>query len=379
MKRINHIIMLLAGIVAMLTVTSCSRQDYSNSIPATATAVLDMNAMELTGKDSPFQSLLLPFVSEDSKELKGIDMTKDIYAFETPDGMLGVTAPVIDDYDLNDFLSRLKNLGAVKELKEIDDITYCVISGRWVLGFDESRILIMGPVMDSETEQEKMVHRMNGMLEQTEEESVKTTELWKRLQEMKAPVNLVAQASALPEQMVSACTIGTPKGTDPADVMLQAELKYEDGTLYMDGKTCSFNPNVQQSIEQAQKVYRPMTMEWEKMMKDTTFIGIFMNVIGDEYMPYLSANKSISTMLLGSSAYDKIKNNNGNIAILLTPKQGMGIVEGLDARVINMPKGEKESGEKLVVTLNLSSLSGTLADAVVPYMGKIKRIVYRMR
>lgn len=373
-KKITiYILFVIASCLA-----SCSRRDYVNTIPANSTALISVNAIEFVNGNTPFTTLLAPFASEDRKELKGIDLTKDIYLFETADGTLGLCAPVGDDYELSEFLKRMKGLGAVKPLTEKDDVDFYLISESCILAHSDGAMLAMGPVTGQEA-QDKLIKRMLRYFAQDEETSIRKSMIWEHMQELSSTMRMVAQASALPEQMVASFTIGSPKGTDPADVLVEAELSFDDGTLYLDGSTCSYNPNIKQSLQKASQVYKPLTINWEKMMNDTTLVGVFMNVNGEEFMPHLQTNKALNTMLLGTNAYDRIKNNHGDLAILLTPKEGNSLEESFTTRVINLVSSCAPRNDKLVVAINLKALNGTVAKTISPFLGRINRIIYRLK
>ena len=69
---------------------------------------------------------------------------------------------------------------------------------------------------------------------------------------------LVAQAQALPEKMVAPFTIGAPKDADASQVLIAAQIDMKDGCLLIDGQTFSFNKQINQTLQEANKVYRPI-------------------------------------------------------------------------------------------------------------------------
>lgn len=370
MKKFYTLFILIAFL------TSCSKHNYVSVIPSNSTALVAMNAMDFVGEKSPFSTILAPFVDNEQKELKGIDLTQDIYLFEAGDGSFGFCAPLADSYDLDDFLKRLRNLGGVSEFTERDGATYCVVQKSWVLGFDNDVILMMGPVTGVEAEQQ-MIKRMARLMEQNEEDNITTKSIWTHINEIKAPIRFVAQATALPDQMLATVTLGAPKGTSPSDVLLEASMEYKDNTLFLNGATCSFNENVKQSLKKSLEMYRPLTFNWEKEMKDSTLIGVFMNVEGEKFMPYLQANKPLNTLLLGSEAYDRIRNNNGNLSLLVSPSGQIATNGNFNAKVRNLPKGTTKTDDRLVVVLNVEALTKEIGE--IPFINKIKRIIYRVK
>ena len=358
--------------------TSCSKQDYTNSIPANSTALIAVNAADFVGEQSPFSSLLMPFVDNDKKELKGIDLTKDIYLFAAGDGQLGLCAPISNDNELHDFMKRLYNLGVITNHTEKDDKNFYTFNNQWVIGYNDNTMLIMGPVTGADAEM-RLARRLEKLMDKDEAQSIKNTMLWQHLEEKNSHIRMVAQASTLPEQMAATITIGAPKGTDPADVLLEADMEYNDGTLMLTGNTCSYNPNIKQSMKKAQALYRPITIDWQKMMTDTTLIGVFMNVDGKRLIPQLQDNRTLGTMLMGTEAYDQIRNTDGNLAILLSPnKETEENSSVFTAQIHNLPNEKNDKGERLVVAVNMEALNGTIAKTITPLLGKVKRIIYNL-
>lgn len=374
-------ILLYCLILFSFVITSCSKRDYTNVVPSNSTAVIVVNAMDFVSNKSPFATYFAPFLNDDQKELKGIDLTKSFYLFETVDGFFGLCAPMADAYEFGNFLKRMQGIGGVKQFVEKGDETFCIVGKTCVIGYNDDVMLAMGPVTGSD-EQRKMMRRMANMMNQDESEGIKNSTLWKHLEEIKTPVKMIAQANALPEQMTAMMMIGAPKGTSSSDVLIEADLKYEDNTLYLNGNACSYLPNVKQSIQKSSSCYKPLTINWQKMMNDSTLIGLFTNVNGEDFMPYIQQNKTLNAMLLCTSAYDRIRKNKGNIAMLLSVKDVVSLEmseESVSYKILNLPSGNEHTDERFVVAINLLALKGPIATAISPFLGNIKRIVYTIK
>lgn len=374
MKRVFYILLLIASII----LSSCSKHDYTNAIPSNSTAIIAINAADFTSEKSPFASLLAPFVDKDTKQLKGVDLTRDIFLFSSSDGNLGACAPIVDDDNLADFVSRLENIGVLKNAKEQDGKQFYTFKDQWVMGYDDGCLLIMGPVTGAEAEA-KLIRRMTKLMDRDDETSVKNSTIWQHLEEQKSNIRMVAQASALPEQLALIVTLGAPKGTDPDDVLLEAALEYNNGVLALNGRTCSYNQNIAQSMKQSQTVYRPITIDWQNSMTDSIVAGVFMNVKGTDIMPYIQHNKSLNSMLMSSDAYEKIRTNDGNISITMKPKKGGKDEESYNVSVTSPTPSLQKGNEKLVVAVNVNTLAGPMAQSIAPFLGKIKMIVYKLK
>lgn len=372
----KHILIIIS--ILVIGLTSCSKRDYVNAIPANSTALVSVSAEDFVGEQSPFASLLMPFVDNDTKRMKGIDLTREIYLFASGDGNLGACAPVADGGELADFIERLQNLDILKNHTEQDGKDFYTINGQWVLGHDDYTLLIMGPVTGADAEA-RLIRSMARQMEKDDEESIRNSMLWQHLQERRSNIRMVAQASALPEQISQAITLGAPKGTSADDVLLEADLSYKEGTLQLSGTTCSYNPNIRQALKKSHTLYNPITVDWQRIMGDSAVIGIFMNVKGQELMPQIQGNRQLNTMLMGTGSYDKIRTNDGNLAILLQTKPATDEGKGMFATtILNLPDEHIHNEERLVVAVNIEALAGPLEKTVAPYLGKVKRIIYNM-
>lgn len=375
MKNITSFVILIALAIAL---HSCSNAEYTNAIPNNSTALIAVNATDFASDKSPFASLLTPFMDKDAKQLKGIDLTKDIYLFTAADGNLGLCAPVADNSSLADFTSRLETIGVLNNSKELDDNSFYTFKDQWVLGYSDNCLLIMGPVTGADA-QTTLMHRMSKLLDRDGDESIKDSPLWSNLSELKGKIRMVAQASALPEQLALIVTLGAPKGTDASDILLKADMEYDDGTLVLNGKTSSYNQNVEQSVEKSLTTYRPITIDWRKAMTDSTLVGIFMNVKGSDIMPLIQQNKALNSMLMGTESYDKIRNNDGNMAIVLSPN-GKG--NGDDKYKVSVNTSMPDTGkgnDRMVVAVNIKSLTEPIAESVKPFLGNINTIIYNLK
>ena len=380
MANLKNTCCIMIAALTMIVLAGCTKSNYVDSVPANSKAVLSVNAMELIDDNSPVKTIVLPFVNKDRKSLKGIDLTKDIYAFETVDGMLGLSIYVNDRNELLDFFQRLQTVGVMDEVAENDEEITAIASEHWLVNYVNNRLLVMGPVVNSATERDLMQERMRNMMAQTVEDGIRSSDMWTYLNNVDAPVKLIAQASALPDELVSAFTIGAPRGTDPSDVLLRAEVEYEDSVLMIEGDMFSYNPNIDQALKETAEVYQPITVKWEKMMADTLLAGIFMNVDGEKFVELLNRNKTLGSMLISTNRYDRIKGNKGDMAFLFSGKIAENNGEhDIHTSILNLPKGSEKDGERLVIAVNVENAAGAVAGTFLSWVNRVKKIVFTLK
>lgn len=375
MKSITRFIILIATAIVL---HSCSKAEYTDAIPNNSTALIAVNATHFASDKSPFASLLTPFMDKNAKQLKGIDLTKNIYLFAAADGNLGLCAPVADNSSLEDFTTRLETIGVLNNHKEIDGNNFYTFKDQWVVGNSDNCLLIMGPVTGADA-QNTLMRRMARLLNRDDDETIKNSPLWDNLCELKGKIRMVAQASALPEQLALIVTLGAPKGTDASDILLKADMEYDKGTLVLNGKATSYNQNVEQSMDKSLTTYRPITIDWRKVMNDSTLVGIFMNVKGSDVMPLIQQNKSLNSMLMGTESYDKIRNNDGNMAIMLAPNGKGDSDDKYKVSVKTSMPDTRKGNDRMIVAVNIKSLTEPIAESVKPFLGNINTIIYNLK
>lgn len=214
MRPLLTVLPLLAVLTALLS--SCSGDDYVNAVPANSIALMSVDlrrmADECTGNDVDNAKLLNRLLHVENAGDCGMDLSEKIYMFESAEGNLGVVAKVKSRSDLDTWLDNLANAGVCRNAVERGDIGFAVMKDSWIVGFSSSKLMIMGPVIASQ--HAEVQQTMAKYLKQDEENGIKGTPLYDKLDSIDSPVALVARANALPEKFVAPFMIGAPKDAD---------------------------------------------------------------------------------------------------------------------------------------------------------------------
>ncbi len=165
-------------------------------------------------------------------------------------------------------------------------------------------------------------------------------------------------------------------GTDPDDVLIEATMTYKDGTLYMDGTTCSSNQHILQTLRKSIAMYRPISIDWEKAIDEKALSTIFINSKGKDLISTINNNKTLSSLLMSTGAYDEISNSNGNMVITIRPRGNNIMEQGVTADVKVLPNANKKNKERLVAVFNTESLLQNLTINIFSSLNKIKRVVF---
>lgn len=306
------------GIVALLmaVLSSCSGTDYLNVIPAESKLLLAVSPAKLSGAGN--QMLLKTMLHVASLDHTGIDLSADVYLFEDARGNLGLCARLDDPDKLAQTLGK-----AGAKLAEKRGCRFATLPNRWIVGCSDEAVLLMGPVLPAaEAETTALMARY---LQAGEDEGIAATPMYAKLDSIDAPMALVCQAEALPEQFVAPFTLGAPRDADASEVMIAAAMEVEKGRLMISGETFSFRPRVNDALRKATKTYRPIEGRYAASMARTDAVGLFLNVDGRQFIELMRQNRGLKTMLAGiNAAIDMdniIKSIDGDMA-LITPTMG---------------------------------------------------------
>lgn len=319
--------------VLLLSFSACSKDDYRNAIPRDCTALVSVDMNQLTG--NRYQLLLKLLLKSSSLEDLGMDLSNQVFLFEAADGTFGMCVGVADADRLAATLEKLATVGGCEQPEERRGYRFTLIGGSWVVGYSDVALLLMGPVVKEGVLE--MQNRMARLLAQGEEQGVLGTRIYEKLQSMKGRMNVVAQAQALPEQVVMPFMLGAPQDADASQVYVAAEMSLRDGMLLMDGETFSFNKSVDASLQEASKIYRPIQGRYIPMLDDEAVMAMLVNVEGKDYLKLLQSNRSLQSLLAGvNTAIDMdniLRSVNGEMLVQTTLGQQGGMQLALNAEL----------------------------------------------
>ena len=303
----------------LILLSSCSDDSYLNVVPKNSMALVSVDAQELSKKwdAGKIEDLL----EVDDMMSCGIDFSSKIYAFETIEGNIGVVAKVSDESALLNWLDVLLKKGHSKPVSKYKDYFFTVIKDSWVVGFSSDAAVLMGPALPSQ--QFELRRQIVKCFEQDEDDGIKSSPMFCKLDSISAPVSFVAQSSALPDKFIAPFTIGAPKDADRSQIMIAAELVWEnDDCLVVHGETFSFNKSIDRKLKESHNVFRPIKGVYVENTPSDAALSVFMNVDGGAFLELLHSNKSFQALLAGlNTAIDMdniIKSIDGDMAFLFS-------------------------------------------------------------
>ena len=280
--------------------SSCSDDDYLNSIPANSTALVSVDVPRLfeAGNAGNVQDLMSDLFGIDANEDCGIDFTSRLYMFETVEGNIGLAAKVSDADVLYKTLDTSAERGYCKPVTEYRGFCFSVIKDSWIAGFSSDAIVVIGPALPSAHAEVKQ--RIVKYLGQDEEQGIKSSQIFSRIDSIQGSVAIVCRADALPAKFAGILSLGAPKDADMSQVLLAAELDTSiDNLFIIRGETFSLNKRVNSEIENSRKVFRPIKNDFIANVSDSSAVVSFMNVNGRDFIKLLHSNRSFHVLLAG--------------------------------------------------------------------------------
>ena len=331
----------LLTLVIALLLASCSTDDYLRVVPADCQALL---SVDLTGL--PDEKAAADRVENMMKSVTGIDDLTDcgialdarILLFETGDGLFGLCAKVDDESDLQAFVDGpLAAKGVCQKTVSRKDCHFTMVNDSWLLGFSGESLLLMGPLVSASKAQ--LIQQMTRLLNGKEKRNVKDSRLYQRLDSIQAPLTLVTQARALPEQVAALLTLGAPKDADPSQVCLSLSAHVEDDIVDVETETFSFNAQLNTALHEAQKTFRPVTTKYLSCVTPETPLAFFLNMEGERLLELMRDNPALQSFLVGVNTAIDMDN----------------ILRSVDGDLSLIVPSLSEQGTEAVVTAQLKS------------------------
>lgn len=306
---------ILAASLVMLTM-SCSNDDYLNVIPMESIAIASIDLMQNQSPDEcGIGDVLKDIIGFEDITECGLDISSKIYAFETPDGTIGLVARVENADDVTKQFVSMYSKGKCTSPEQHRGNTFVLIDNSWLAGYSDEALIVIGPITSMQrvaTEQ-----KMQKMFRRDDGNDVRESKMFMKLDSINAPVSIVARMSALPEKLILPFTLGMPKEADLSQIILSVGMNHEDGMTVIHGKTFSFNRGIDIKLKENDKIFRNITDDMLDNLPSNSLCHMFMNAEGNELLKVMQQNRSTQVLLVGANTVvdmdNILRSVNGNI------------------------------------------------------------------
>lgn len=297
--------------VLMVFVTACSKtSEYTNVIPADATAVASVNLKTLADKaglddkenegmkqkmmDALKSGMNAAAFEQLQKVIKnpsesGIDVKVPVYVFSAPSfSYTAITAKVSSKENLNTTLEAMAKEQVCQPVAEEDGYSFTTMSGA-LLAFNETTALFVPVNGTSEIDNAKQA--ITNLMKQTADNSVSKNAGFQKMEKEKGDILFFASMAAIPEIYARQISMGLPAKVEPKDVMMAGSLSFEKGKIVAQFENYSENEEVKALLKEQAKATVALSTTFNKDFPEATLAYFNAGINGEEIYNLLLKNE----------------------------------------------------------------------------------------
>lgn len=298
----------LVGILLMCFLTSCSG-GVEESIPSASQIVFKVNLDEVGDKGDIDQKKISKeiqdFIDQPTPQklqalmqhplLLASVLEKEAYGFTTDD-YIGIAAAVRSKSMLKDMIEAFRKQGLATEPKSQGGYDWTVYKKQWIIGYDGSRFLMMGPCLEGA--QPALKQNMLALLHQRKDDSFAANPAFDKLSEKDGDLAVYAPLANLPDMIGGQFALGVPESVDPADVQVFLNVKFEKGKIHVEGESTSSKADIAKQMDEQSKQLPKIKGSFLKQIPEQFLIWGSIGLNGERSLQSLKKNRTISDFLL---------------------------------------------------------------------------------
>lgn len=311
MKKIN-ILALVVLMVAMLS--SCSKNEYKNVIPANATLVASFDFKSLAEEADLPNSEAMKMMNEymglvvsgnDKDKVKeymddpsemGIDFTAPVYFFATPNDCMAFTMKVGSKGDLEDFLSLLAKQGLATKAVERNDLMCGTLLDDIDYTYNGSTLLLVSCLGDGGTAVSKQTSAQ--LMALTEEESFLSTDAYSKMDDVSGnDVVIYSNLGVLPSDVSEHVMMLLPKTVKKNDVELIATADFVNGAMNLSSNIWGKTEAAQKLIDEVNDNMKSLEGRYTGLPDEDFLLWASMGMKGKWWLDKMKDDKDMSQMI----------------------------------------------------------------------------------
>lgn len=312
MKRIHFVV---AVVLAVLALSSCTNTDYKNVIPANAPLVMEVDIRSIA-EQSEFQQsktmkelekgLSLVVSNKDMGKVKeyiddpmsmGVDFSVPVYAFMVDMQTVGLTMKVDDEDAVKDFLLLLNKQGMASKPQERDGLICGILLDDMTYTYDGTTFLLLASLEKSGgVKNTKLAQRL--MNQKWEDSFFYVKDIWKT--ELYGQVKCYACGGNLPKEVMTPLLEFLPKNIKPSDVDVVADLNFDKGRATLTTALIARTDEAQKLIDETDENMSKIEGRYLDKVSDNAVIWMGAGVKGKWLLEKIKANKTLNGLLFAS-------------------------------------------------------------------------------
>ena len=323
-KKMISRLSVLAVLIVFLA--ACSKQtEYTNVIPADATAVASIDLKSLANKagmndkenEAAKQKLLEAMKSGmnaatfqqlekviNNPGASGLDPEAPIYIFSSPQISGGAfVAKVSNEDDLHASLDVMAKEQICQPISEADGYSFTTMNGG-LLAFNNSTVLIVN--VSGTTQTEKAKEAITNLLKQTTDNSIVKSGAFQKMEKQKSDINFLASMEAIPATYRNQISMGLPTEVKAEDITLVGGLNFEKGKIALKTENYTENEAVKALIKKQMESFGKANNTFVKYFPSSTLMFFNVGVKGEGLYNLLRENKEFRNTVSIAKA-DEVK------------------------------------------------------------------------
>ena len=316
------------SVLAVLIVfwTACSKtSEYTNAIPADASAVASINLKSLADKaglndkenEAAKQKVLEALKSgmnaatfqQLEKVMKnpiesGIDVESPFYAFSSSSFPYpAVVGKVSNEDNLHASLNVMVKEQICQPINEANGYSFTTMNGN-LLAFNSSTVIIVA--VSGITQTEKAKEGIATLMRQTADNSIVKSYAFQEMGKQKNDIGFFASMAAIPATYRSQAAMGLPAEVAPEDITLVGGLNFEKGKIALKARYCTENEAVKALLKKLAESFGKTSGTFVKDFPASTLMFLNVGVKGEELYNLLSENEALCNTISIAKA-DEVK------------------------------------------------------------------------
>ena len=300
---------LMAVVVALVSACSEKKFEYTNVIPANASTVVSINMKSLVDKAglndkenkeaqqkltdamksgmnaATFQQVEM--IMKDPKK-SGIDVSAPLYVFNTETFPTTVIAKVSNEDDLHALLETLEKEKVCQPLASGDGFQFTQMGNQVFMAYTPSVLMLTN--YKGTTQLEKIKQDIPALLKQTNENSIVSTAVFKKMQKMGGDID----AMLSPASLIGPYANMIKESDMPfnmKDLKMLGSLSFEKGKISMKYENFTESPELQALFDKQKKATCPIENTFLKYFPKSTLMYISAGINGEEFYNLLLENE----------------------------------------------------------------------------------------
>lgn len=317
----------MALLIALMSACSSQKQEYTNAIPSDASQVVAVNLKSLADKagvkDKDNKEALQKLTDALKNEMKaaafqqletvlndpaksGVDVEAPLYLFQAPSfPYTTIVAKVRNEDDLRKLMEAAEKEQISSSIEEAEGYSMAQIGKQAVIAFTPSTLLVINYNRASQLENIK--EGVSALLKQTDGNSIRSNEAFKKLQKQNGDINMLLSPSDLRGTYASLLNYGIARSIDLKELKLLGSLSFEKGKVEMTIENHTENAELKKLLEKQIKSTCPIENSFLKYFPKSTLALFSIGVNGEEFYNILQENEEFRNDFSITKA-DEVKN-----------------------------------------------------------------------